>query len=605
MKRFILAAAIATTAIAPAAAQADPTPFGNACTVKNTVRFCPATELNQRPTSFDGTPIDADVTLPATGTGPWPTIVMIHGYGGSKTSYESNSDPTPNGLNNISYAARGYAVLTVSERGFGRSCGHDPATRTAGCDHGYVHLMDTRYEAHDVQYLLGRLVDQGIADPAALGSLGGSYGGGATLELAYLKNRVRNINGSYSPWTSPANNTPLSLKAGFAMIPWSNLASALTPNGRYLDFDSTTSGLSTSPAGVGIGSWISGLYSGGAGAGWYVAKGGDPDADITTWRDEIFAGEPFTANALADLARVSDYHSAYTISGTPAPLLIQNGWTDDLFPPAEALRVYQSQKAAGNNNVRLIFNDVGHNRSQNPADAVDYTQSQGKLFLDNQLKGVAGGPAAGSAAAMGMGCDGTHVSGGPWTATSWEKLHPGVVAYSNTKSQTISRTPTLIGGDKNTALALDSLTGSAGACGQLTDMVEPGVATYTLKSKGFTMLGLPTVQATIKTTGKYGVIAARLWDVNAGQRRMITRGVYRLLDNQTGTITFQLHGNAYNFAAGHTIKLELLPQDSPYYQNTKGVFTVKVSKLKLEIPTREAKSSSKGITTPVISKFKR
>ena len=605
MKRFVLAAVVAVSAIAPAAAQADPTPFGNACSVQHTVRFCPATELNQRPTSFDGTPIDADVTLPATGTGPWPTIVMIHGYGGSKTAYESGSDPTTNGLNNVSYAARGYAVLTISERGFGRSCGHNILTRAIGCDHGYVHLMDTRYEAHDAQYLLGTLVDQGIADPAALGATGGSYGGGATLQLAYLKNRIRNTDGTYSAWTSPTNHTPLSLKAGFAMVPWSNLASALTPNGRYLDFDSSTAGLSTTPAGVGINSWISGLYSGGAGAGWYVDKGGDAAADITAWRDEIFAGEPFTSNALADLAQVSNYHSAYTVSGTPAALLIQNGWTDDLFPPAEALRVYESQKAAGNNNVRLIFNDVGHNRSQNPADAVAYTQTQGKLFFDNQLKGIAGGPAAGSAAAMGMGCDGTNVSGGPWSATSWEKLHSGVVAYSNTKSQTISRTPSLIGGDKNTALALDSLTGSAGACGQLADMVEPGVATYTLKSKGFTMLGLPTVQATIKTTGKYGVIAARLWDVTGGQRRMITRGVYRLLDNQSGTITFQLHGNAYNFASGNTVKLELLPQDSPYYQNTKGVFTVKVSKLKLEIPTLEAKSSAKGITSPVISKFKR
>jgi hypothetical protein len=203
-----------------------------------------------------------------------------------------------------------------------------------------------------------------------------------------------------------------------------------------------------------------------------------------------------------------------------------------------------------------------------------------------------------------MGCDGKP-SGGPWTASNWEKLHPGVVSYTSTKSQTISRTPSLIGGDKNTAAALDPLVGSAQACGKLTDLVEPGVATYTLKSKGITMLGLPTVKATIKTNGKYGVIASRIWDVTGGQRRMIARGVYRLLDNQTGTITFQLHGNAYNFAAGHTIKLELLPQDSPYYQNTKGVFTVKVSKLTLEIPTLEAKNSAKGITSPVISKFKR
>ena len=35
-----------------------------------------------------------------------------------------------------------------------------------------------------------------------------------------------------------------------------------------------------------------------------------------------------------------------------------------------------------------------------------------------------------------------------------------------------------------------------------------------MESKGFTLLGLPTVTATIKTTGTYGEIAARLWDIS-------------------------------------------------------------------------------------------
>lgn len=600
MIRKLMLAAVAASAIVPPAAQADPTPFGNACTAKNTVRFCPATDLSQRPTSFDGTPIDANVTLPATGNGPWPTIVMIHGYGGNKAAYESNSDPTPTGLNNISYAARGYAILTVSERGFGRSCGKDPATRTAGCDKGYVHLMDTRYEAHDVQHLLGKLVDQGIADPANIGATGGSYGGGASLELAYLKNRIRNLDGSYSPWTSPAG-TPISLKAAWAMIPWSDLASALVPNGRYLDFDSTTAGLATNPAGVAIQSYISSLYAGGLASGWYLGAGVDPEADLTTWRSQISAGEPFTADAITNLNRISQYHGGYSVGGTPPALLIENGWTDDLFPPAEALRVYMSQRAAGNNNVRLLFDDLGHPRSQSPADARANAQLVGSKFFDEHLKGIPGGPAAGSAMAMGMGCDTGGVSGGPWSASSWEKLHPGAVSYKTTKSQTFSTA----GGDPATGNALDPMFGTVGACGQLNDQTESKVATYSFTSKGFTMLGLPTVQAKITTTGKYGMIASRLWDVTGGKRRLITRGVYRLKDNQTGTVTFQLHGNAYNFAKDHKVKLELLASDSPYYQKSKGIFNVKVSSLTLEIPTLEPKNSAKGITTPSLGKFKR
>ena len=49
--------------------------------------------------------------------------------------------------------------------------------------------------------------------------------------------------------------------------------------------------------------------------------------------------------------------------------------------------------------------------------------------------------------------------------------------------------------------------------------------------------------------GCYGEIAARLWDVlPSGEQRLISRGIYRLAEDQTGTITFQLHGNGYEFA---------------------------------------------------------
>jgi len=574
------------------------------------VRFCPATELNQRPTSFDGTPIDADVTLPATGTGPWPTIIMIHGWGQDKTAAESNAEPNGNAVNNVSYAARGYAVLNVSNRGFGRSCGKDPATVTAGCEHGSIHLMDTRFEARDAQHLLGKLVDEGIANPGLIGATGGSYGGIATLELAYLKNRIRNLDGSYSAWTSPINHTPISVKAGYAVAPWSNFAGALVPNGRYLDFDSTTTNSNTKPFGVPKASPLNGLYLAGLFYGRYSDAGLDPFADVINWNKRTIKGEPWDAEALTYMNIMNDYHSPTTISGTPAALLIHNGWTDDIFGPAEGLRVYGSQRAKGNNNVRLIFNDSGHPRSQNPIDALTQMGEASAAFFDSQLKGIAGGPAAGSVTAMGMKCDGkvdsTHVSGGPWTAPSWEKLHPGAVFYSTTKAQTIYRLPGKVGGDKATGAALDPVFGTAGACGQLTDMIEPYTATYSITvPDGFTMLGLPTIQATVKTTGKYGVIAARLWDVAGGKRRMITRGVYRLLDNQSGTITFQLAGNAYKFSSGNTIRLELLPQDPPYYQTSKGTFTVKISKLKFELPTLEAKNPNKRIVSPTIGKFKR
>ena len=61
---------------APAAWGADPQPFGHECTQENGVRFCPTKHDEERVPSFDGVPLDVDVTLPENGDGPWPTIVM-------------------------------------------------------------------------------------------------------------------------------------------------------------------------------------------------------------------------------------------------------------------------------------------------------------------------------------------------------------------------------------------------------------------------------------------------------------------------------------------------------------------------------------------------
>src|SRR3954469_19776690 len=110
----------AVAVLAPASAQAAPAPFGHACAPQDGVRFCPTADLASRVASFDGTPLDVDVTLPATGDGPFPTILLLHGLGGTKTSFEgSGTDP----YDNVSFARRGYAVVTPSARGFGNSCG--------------------------------------------------------------------------------------------------------------------------------------------------------------------------------------------------------------------------------------------------------------------------------------------------------------------------------------------------------------------------------------------------------------------------------------------------------------------------------------------------
>ena len=116
---------------------------------------------------------------------------------------------------------------------------------------------------------------------------------------------------------------------------------------------------------------------------------------------------------------------------------------------------------------------------------------------------------------------------------------------------------------------------------------EPNTATYQARSPGFTLLGAPSVQATIRSTGAGGQIAARLWAVRGARQRLIARGLYRLRAGQRGRIRFELHPNAYRFGARSRFKLELLGRDAPYAQAPQRAFSVRVLRLRLALPTAE------------------
>ena len=161
--------------------RAGPGAVRASCAPQAGVRFCPTVDLTQRVPSWDGTPLDVDVTLPPGGTGPFATIVLEHGYPGTKQTFQS-STPEGNGgaptTTTTSSTPPGFAVVTLSARGFGRSCGV-PESRTAGCERGWTHIADQRYENRDVQHLLGLLVDEGVAARTASASAASRAAGGA------------------------------------------------------------------------------------------------------------------------------------------------------------------------------------------------------------------------------------------------------------------------------------------------------------------------------------------------------------------------------------------------------------------------------------------
>src|SRR4051794_4646525 len=274
-------------------------------------------------------------------------------------------------------------------------------------------------------------------------------------------------------------------------------------------------------------------------------------------------------------------------------MLIENGWTDDLFPPSEALRVYNALRAANPDApVSLQFGDLGHARGQNKPTVNRYLNDQGSAFFDSRLKGDAGAPAPapGAVTTFTQTCPASAPDGGPFSATSWPAIHPGAFRFAGVDPQTV----TSAGGNPKTGQTIDPIAGE-GACARGAKETAPGTAVVEspVISSPLTLMGLPTVQADVATTGPSGQLDSRLWDVAPdGKQTLVSRGAYRLTDNQTQKqLVFQLHGNGWQFAPGHIAKLELLGNDAPYLRANNEPFQVAVSNVVVELPTLERPAS--------------
>ena len=155
------AAAAGALALAPAAQAAIPSiPDGNSGTIacaEQTGGDAGERHCSGIFTTFDGAPIDVNVGFPpAPASGPdgdFPIVGVFHGWGGSKLGLTSAAMQQ--------WLDDGYAVFSMSDRGWGNSCGGaDPKRLQPVCAEGYNHLMDTRYEVRDAQEVFEALADQ-------------------------------------------------------------------------------------------------------------------------------------------------------------------------------------------------------------------------------------------------------------------------------------------------------------------------------------------------------------------------------------------------------------------------------------------------------------
>ncbi len=614
---LMVLAALATLAVAPAADAAIDQLFGGAvtCTVQSGAdageRHCAGIF-----TTFDGAPIDVNVGFPpAPAAGPdggFPIIGVFHGWGGSKLSLTSASMQE--------WLDAGYAVFSMSDRGWGLSCGAtDPKRLTPGtCDAGYNHLMDTRYEVRDAQEVFEALADQaadgatageGLIDPQAIGATGGSYGGGMSMALGALRDRKmiggedpNPVDGTLVPWVS-AGGKAMRIAAAQPDIPWTDLSNALVPNGHTLDYVADAPYLARGRVGVLKQSFVAGLYATGLAASNYAPPGTDPDADLTTWYTEVNAGEPYDGNPLtADVVdEESRHHSSYYIddSTPPAPMLISNGWTDDLFPADEAIRFYNRTRAHHPGTpISLVFTDHGHQRGQNKAPDAAFLGAARHAWFDFYVRGQGPQPFLGvrtltqTCGGPSQGATGDFDDAGtdqPFQASSWAALAPGEIRIASAPQQVIAPSvPT----DAPIGQAFDPISGG-GACASASAADQAGAATVRsdpAPAAGFTIMGSPTIVADILSPGPTSQLAARLLDVDPStdMQTLIARGLYRPEINTSATRqVFQLHPNGWKVAAGHVVKLELLPADQPYGRDSNGQAPITVSNLEIRLPVLE------------------
>ncbi|MEU2616504.1 CocE/NonD family hydrolase C-terminal non-catalytic domain-containing protein [Micromonospora sp. NPDC007271] len=580
--------------------------------------------------SFDGIPLDVDVTRPMPGTGDThPLIVLLHGFGNDKHEWESTSEVADGAdkyhWNNQWFAEHGYYVLTYTARGFrdnGPTASHQPSTPAgvaptclppggSACPPtGTIRVKNKDVEIRDTQWLAA-LVALTYPDinPDQVAVSGGSYGGGESWLQAAAQ-----AGSEY--WSDFPGLPRLRLRVAVPKYPWTDLAYALMPNGhpggpsrapsgapyQGSDLYSSAQGAPDTPGlgnpiGVAKTSYIGGLYSLGTANGVFDEGSLSPQSNgpepFTAWLARVDAGEPYSAPGRVDdpimgqlRAAFSGWHSAYYQPGwrtgrdtgrTPAIFSV-SGWTDDLFPPVESFRMFTYLKSLDRDwPVAVVVGDIGHARAQNPPAVWQAINEQAWRFQQANITG--GRPARTTVSSYPTRCAGAATATDAISASSPEGLAKGTLIIDYNGSVLL---PPTSGATDPDAAVTDAVAGgtiastSAGCrtSARLTTSLSDG---YTGISQPLpteqTLIGIGHAQARYAATpgASTAVLAARVWDVSPdGVAVLISRGTYRFdftgYDPRSGLIQVPLYGNHWTFPAGHRIRLDLAQVDQPTYR---------------------------------------
>ncbi|MFI1735931.1 alpha/beta fold hydrolase [Streptomyces acidicola] len=480
--------------------------------------------------------VKVDTSYFTAGSGRRPAVLLGHGFGGSKDDVRQQAEDL---------ARDGYAVMTWSARGFGKSTGK-------------IGLNDPEGEVADVSRLIDWLAKRPevqldkSGDPR-VGLAGASYGGAISLLAAGYDQRVDAIAPAITYW---------------------NLADALFPNGVFKKL------------------WAGIFLNTGGGCDKFedqlctmydrVAESGTPDAQAVNLLQER------SPSAVGERIKV--------------PTLLMQGQTDSLFPLGQADAAAKAIRANGAP-VDVDWIAGGHDGGDMEADRVN---ARVRAWFDRYLKDEAGadtGPAFRVTRTGGIdSTDGAAQLRGA-SADTYPGLEGGrrTVALSGGEQEFANPA----GANPPAVSALPGL-GGAGGLSQLSSfgvgvsLDFPGqFAQFESRPlpDGLWITGSPTVTVHVKSSTDDAVLFGKVYDVGPDGRQQVLPSQLvapvRVEDAKEGKdVTLTLPAIDREIEQGHRLRLVLASTDLGYASPvTPATYTVSL-KGGLNVPTAPGLSTA-------------
>jgi len=545
--------------------------------------------------------VDIDARLYAPAVTPAPTVLLAHGFGGSKDSVDGEARDL---------AARGYTVLAYSARGFGDSTGS-------------ISLNDPDREVADARGLIDWLAEQPEVELDApgdphVGVAGGSYGGALALSAGGTDPRIDSI---------------------AAAITWNDLGQALFPNYGVTSAEGREAlGDIVTPAAAEYGGpgvlkrgWA-GVFFGVGAASAAPDGSGDDGTDSGTAEGTSACGrfapefcDAYTQSAVTgipsqELLDLLTAHSPIAVaSNITAPTLLVQGTQDTLFGLDQADATARQITAAGGN-VTVRWFDGGHD-----AGGTDSTSDQAIAdFFDTTLRDTDTDTDAGAEPFVYSTQRAADERGGDRNRRMTAPDYPGLTDDSEpTRTRSVTFTPaaenqSIIRPPGASPSAISSVPGlgsvlstlgSTGAGAALTADLPGQSATFTSDpvDTSVTITGAPRANLRVASLAApdQAVLFAKLYDVAPNGTRTLPGGAVSAirLPATEGIdpvdVTVALPGISYTVQQGHRLELSISTTDQAYAVPLEPAqFSVAMADDTIALPTVPAEASSNS-TVPV------